>query len=99
MTVEVCTSVVLDDAEGCEYDADVILIVSVDHHAVVKGSYSYNAPSDMDYHGYEEMEYTVKEVWIDDGKFDKPVPFTQELFNKPQYIDQIETAIRESYED
>jgi hypothetical protein len=26
---------------------------------IVKGSYSYNAPSDMDYYGYEDIEWIV----------------------------------------
>jgi len=33
--------------------------VRVDYVNVVRGSYSYNAPSDLDYHGYAEIEFTV----------------------------------------
>lgn len=33
--------------------------IKVTHQANVKGSYSYNAASDWDYHGYTELEYDV----------------------------------------
>lgn len=33
-----------------------VLVTSYDN---VKGSYSYNAPSDLDYHGYTDMEYEI----------------------------------------
>mgnify|MGYP001097107250 CR=1 FL=1 len=33
--------------------------IRVDDYYKVKGSYSYNAPSDFDYRGYEEINYTV----------------------------------------
>jgi hypothetical protein len=34
-------------------------LVDVHHVSVVKGSFSYNAPSDLDYHGYTELDYTI----------------------------------------
>lgn len=34
-------------------------IIEVTHFSSVKGSFSYDAPSDMDYHGYTECEYEV----------------------------------------
>jgi len=34
-------------------------LIQVDRCLVVKGSYSYNAPSDWDYYGYQEIEFTV----------------------------------------
>lgn len=33
--------------------------IGVTHFLSERGSYSYNAPSDMDYYGYTEMEYEV----------------------------------------
>lgn len=33
--------------------------IRVDSVRHVKGLYSYNAPSDLDYYGYTEIEYTV----------------------------------------
>jgi hypothetical protein len=33
--------------------------VRVDSCVIQKGSYSYNAPSDWDYYGYQEIEFTV----------------------------------------
>lgn len=92
--LEVCTSMVLLDDDGYEYDADVVLIVRVDTYNCVQGSYSYNAASDMDYHGYEEIEYTIMECYFDDGE-DTKVPFTDETFNNPKDIEKIEEAIRE----
>ena len=34
-------------------------IIRVTHFVSVRGSYSYNAPSDMDYYGYRECEWEV----------------------------------------
>ena len=97
--IEVCTSMLLVDNDGVEYDEDVILMVEVVDYTAVKGSYSYNAPSDVDYYGYEEIDFNVKEVWVDNGKFDKRVPFDPEQFNNPADIERIEDAIREDRED
>ena len=34
-------------------------LIEVTSYRKVKGSYSYNAPSDWDYYGYTEMEYEI----------------------------------------
>ncbi len=34
-------------------------LIGVTHFNSVRGSYSYNAPSDMDYYGYTESEWEV----------------------------------------
>ena len=34
-------------------------LIGVTHYDSVSGSYSRNAPSDMDYYGYSESEWTV----------------------------------------
>lgn len=34
-------------------------IIRVTHFVHVKGSYSYNAPSDIDYYGFTELEYDI----------------------------------------
>lgn len=34
-------------------------LIEVDTCTVVKGSFSYNAPSDLDYEGYNTIEFTV----------------------------------------
>ena len=34
-------------------------IIGVIDYTSVKGSYSYNAPSDMDYHGYTECDWEL----------------------------------------
>lgn len=97
-TVEVCTSMLRTDAAG-EYDEDVVLVVSIDYYNYVKGSYSYNAPSDLDYYGYEEIDYTVVEVYVDNGKMDTKVPFDPEVFNNENDIERIESIIRAEMED
>lgn len=43
----------------------VIIAVEVDHYEKVEGSYSYNAASDMDYHGWEELEFTIKSIEVE----------------------------------
>ena len=96
--IEVCTSMVRVDEDG-EYDEDVILVVIVDHYLKVEGSRSYNAPSDMDYYGYEDIEYTIDEVYLDNGKMDTKILFDPEVFNNAKDIERIEDAIREDRED
>ena len=39
--------------------AGIPCIIQIDRCMVVKGSYDYNAPSDHDYYGYSEIEFTV----------------------------------------
>jgi hypothetical protein len=39
--------------------AGIPCLIGVTHFDSVSGSYSYNAPSDMDYYGYSESEWDV----------------------------------------
>ncbi len=39
--------------------AGIPCLIGVSHFDSVRGSYSYNAPSDMDYYGYTESEWDV----------------------------------------
>lgn len=39
--------------------AGIPCMVEVTHYRNVRGSYSYNAPSDLDYYGYVECDYEV----------------------------------------
>ena len=39
--------------------AGIPCIIGVTHYVRVKGSYSYNAASDMDYYGYTECDFVV----------------------------------------
>ena len=39
--------------------AGIPCLIGVTHFDSVRGSYSYNAPSDMDYYGYTESEWDV----------------------------------------
>ncbi len=39
--------------------AGIPCIIRVTYFESVRGSYSYNAPSDMDYYGYSECEWEV----------------------------------------
>lgn len=51
--------------------AGIPCIIRVTHFESVRGSYSYNAPSDMDYYGYTESEWEVLDrngrpaAWLD----------------------------------
>jgi hypothetical protein len=51
--------------------AGIPCIVGVTHFESVKGSYSYHADSDWDYHGYTECEFEVldrrgrKAAWLE----------------------------------
>lgn len=46
-------------AEIESYVAGIPCIIGVTYFDSVKGSYDYNAASDMDYHGYTECEWVV----------------------------------------
>lgn len=39
--------------------AGIPCLIGVTEFSSVRGSYSYNAPSDMDYYGYSESEWDV----------------------------------------
>ena len=72
--------------------AGIPCLIQVDRCMVVKGSYSYDAPSDHDYRGYSEIEFTVCD------RRGHPAPW---LERKMTYDDRsdIETLILESYKD
>ena len=62
--------------------AGIPCIIGVTHYECVKGSYSYHAASDWDYHGYTECEFEVldrrgrKAAWLERKLDDK---MTQEI--------------------
>lgn len=62
--------------------AGIPCIIGVTHFESVKGSYSYHAASDWDYHGYTECEFEVldrrgrKAAWLERKLDDK---MTQEI--------------------
>ena len=51
--------------------AGIPCLIGVTHYECVRGSYSYNAVSDMDYYGYSEAEWDVldrkgyKAAWLE----------------------------------
>lgn len=51
--------------------AGIPCLIGVTHYECVRGSYSYNAASDMDYYGYREAEWEVldrkgyKAAWLE----------------------------------
>lgn len=51
--------------------AGIPCLIGVTHYECVRGSYSYNAASDMDYYGYSEAEWEVldrkgyKAAWLE----------------------------------
>ena len=54
-------------------------LIRVTHFESVRGSYSYNAPSDMDYYGYTECEWEVLDrrgrpaAWLERKLTDKMI--------------------------
>lgn len=65
-------------------------LIQVDSFHHQPGSFSYNAPSDMDYHGYTEIEYTIL-----DRKGYK-APWLAEKIDD-DWNDRIQAAICEHY--
>jgi len=51
--------------------AGIPCLIGVTHYECVRGSYSYNAASDMDYYGYNDAEWEVldrkgyKAAWLE----------------------------------
>lgn len=39
--------------------AGIPCLIGVIDYAMVRGSYNYNAPSDLDYYGYEDMAFDI----------------------------------------
>lgn len=56
-------------------------LVRVEHFLDVKGSFSRDAPSDMDYHGYVEVEFTVCD------HRGRPAPWLERKLSKDAYAD------------
>ena len=60
-------------------------LIDPTHVNVVQGSYSYNAPSDWDYHGYQEIEFDVYDTkgypatWLERKMTDNDISKIEEL--------------------
>lgn len=67
-------------------------LIDVHHVSVVKGSFSYNAPSDVDYYGYEEFDYTICD------RRGRPAPWLERKATKDDIAD-IEERILNDYKD
>ncbi len=65
--------------------------IKVDRCFVQKGSFSYNAPSDWDYYGYQEIEFTV----LDRKGY--PAPWLEKKLSDDD-VSRIETEIINSKE-
>jgi hypothetical protein len=88
----------LDEIEVCsDRDGeDMTITVRIDEYKVVKGSYRWNADSDLDYLGYEELDYTVMKVTTFNHEGDEmEIP---ESVLTPQDHERIEQAIRDHCE-
>jgi len=66
--------------------AGIPCLIQVDRCDVVKGSFRYDAPSDWDYHGYTEVEFTV----LDRGGY--PAPWLERKMTDDD-TDRIESEI------
>jgi hypothetical protein len=72
--------------------AGIPCIIRVDHLRIVTGSYNYNAPSDWDYYGYEEVEYTICD------RRGRPAPWLERKATDRDH-DEIKTLILEAARD
>ena len=88
----VYTSVLLPDAEGNLELQDVTLVVSYHYHNQ-KGSYSLSAPSDWDFYGYEELDYTIESACLTEHP-EKRIPIHMIDFEATN--EDIEQWIRDS---
>jgi hypothetical protein len=74
--------------------AGIPATVQVNSYLSVKGSYSYNAPSDLDYYGYEDFDYEICD------RRGRPAPWLEKKATKEDR-ENIEQAIRDkrAYDD
>jgi hypothetical protein len=80
------------DAEIC----GIPCIIGVTTYERVQGSFSYNAPSDMDYHGYEEIEFDVL------NRRGRPAPYLERRMTddeRESIEDDIRTHFKEELEN
>ena len=71
--------------------AGIPCLIGVLSYTSVKGSYSYNAPSDLDYHGYTESEWDVLD------RRGRPAPWLERKLSSKDH-DRIERDIAEYFE-
>lgn len=72
--------------------AGIPCLIDVHHVAVVKGSFRYDAPSDLDYRGYSEVDYTICD------RNGRPAPWLSRKATRQDEAD-IEQLILEDYEN
>jgi hypothetical protein len=72
--------------------AGIPCLISVTHFDSVRGSYSYNAPSDMDYYGYTEVEFEVLD------RRGRPAPWLERKLTSKER-ERIEQEIAENMVD
>jgi len=72
---------------------EICLDISIDHYNKVEGSFSRNAPSDVDYYGYEQIDFTVLRIYNPDNNEVVAYELTEE--DK----EGIEQAIRDKMEE
>lgn len=78
--------------------SDVYVKCNVTDVTDVKGSYSYDAASDLDYYGYREIEYTVEDVHvINEDDYKLSVDEIEAFVDK--YEDKIEELLWDELED
>ena len=71
--------------------AGIPCLIGVIDYTSVKGSYSYNAPSDMDYHGYTECDWEILD------RRGRPAPWLQRKVDAKEE-DAINEAINREME-
>jgi len=72
--------------------AGIPCIIGVTEYERVKGSYSYNAPSDMDYYGYTESDWELCD------RRGRPAPWLVNKLSRDDYT-RIEQEIAEYMDD
>lgn len=72
--------------------AGIPCIVGVTHFESVRGSFSYHAASDWDYHGYIECEFTVCD------RRGRPAPWLERKLTSED-ISRIDAEIAEQFND
>lgn len=72
--------------------AGIPCLIGVIDYTSVKGSYSYHADSDLDYHGYTESEWEILD------RRGRPAPWLQRKLDAKEE-DAINVAISEHMED
>ena len=78
---------------------EITLDIDVTYYNKVEGSFSRNAASDMDYHGYEEIDFEVTRKYDSETGLDVEYTLTEkDIKDIEEAISEENASFKEDYE-